>query len=431
MFGSGGSGGTVFGAGGTGGMKSQTTGGMGGSKAGGAGSSGSGGAPVMGGKAGKCDMGAVDGGAPAVTPPGLTPGVWKNITPAALDMTGTWGTTGITVDPNKSSTLYLDTDQRGLWKSADWGATWARLGTPPSAPNYGTTANYLDSPVEVRVDPADSQHLYAVQGVRGQTQGLWVSHDGGTTWAQPAGFIAVVKEIATADMTTLTVDPSDFKHMLVGSHSSWKGLPNGGILETKDGGETFIKRQPVSSWPSGSMGIQFLYDPCQGIGDSNTWLVSTDGPGAFWRTTDAGATWTHLDGSLNGLHGQASLYYAKTGVVYSGASQYPIRSKDNGVTWEKLSTLPYASYMGIMGDGNNIYTLKSCACGGGALPSPGSGDQPYAVSPESDGATWTAYKGGAQKFGNGPLAMDFDRVGRVMYSANWQWGLWALRVVDP
>ena len=144
----------------------------------------------MGGKAGKCDMGAADGGAPAVTPPGLTPGVWKNITPAALDMTGTWGTTGITVDPNKSSTLYLDTDQRGLWKSTDWGATWARLGTPPSAPNYGTTANYLDSPVEVRVDPADSQHLYAVQGVRGQTQGLWVSHDGGTTWAQPAGFIA-------------------------------------------------------------------------------------------------------------------------------------------------------------------------------------------------------------------------------------------------
>ena len=78
-------------------------------------------------------------------------------------MTGTWGTTGITVDPNKSSTLYLDTDQRGLSKSTDWGVTWARLGAPPSAPNYGTTANYLDSPVEVRVDPADSQHLYAVK----------------------------------------------------------------------------------------------------------------------------------------------------------------------------------------------------------------------------------------------------------------------------
>src|SRR3954469_7843075 len=99
VFGSGGGGGTVSGAGGTGAMKSQAIGGMGGSKAGGAGSSGSGGAPVMGGKAGKCDMHAVDGGAPAVTPPGLRSGVWKNITPAALDMTATWGTTGITVDP--------------------------------------------------------------------------------------------------------------------------------------------------------------------------------------------------------------------------------------------------------------------------------------------------------------------------------------------
>ena len=289
----------------------------------------------------------------------------------------------------------------------------------------------MDSPVEVRIDPADAQHLYVVQGVRGATQGFWVSHDGGNTWAQPPGFIAAAKQIGTADVTTLTVDPSDFKHMLVGSHSWWKGLQNGGILETKDGGETFTLHQPVTSWAGGSMGIQFLYDPCQGIGDSNTWLVSTDGPGAFWRTTDAGANWTHLDGSLNGLHGQASLYYAKTGVVYSGASQYPIRSKDNGVTWEKLSTLSYASYMGIMGDGNSIYTLKSCACGGGALPSPGAGDQPYATSPETDGLTWTAYKGGAQKFGNGPLAMAFDPVNRIMYSANWQWGIWALKVVDP
>ena len=65
------------------------------------------------------------------------------------------------------------------------------------------------------------------------------------------------------------------------------------------------------------------------------------------------------------------------------------------------------------------------------LPSPGSGNQPYSVSPEGDGATWTAYKGGTQKFGNGPLVMEFDPVNRIMYSANWQWGIWALKVVDP
>ena len=167
------------------------------------------------------------------------------------------------------------------------------------------------------------------------------------------------------------------------------------------------------------------------IGDSNTWLVSTDGAGAFWRTTDASATWTHLDGSLSGLHGQASLYYAKTGVVYSGAAQYPIRSTDNGVTWAHLSSLPYNYYMSVMGDGNYLYTLKSGAIGGGALPSPGPDDQPYATSPESDGKTWSPYRGGAQKFGNGPLVMAFDPVNRVMYSANWQWGIWALKVVDP
>ena len=273
--------------------------------------------------------------------------------------------------------------------------------------------------------------LYAVQGVRGYTQGLWVSHDGGTTWAQPAGFIAVVKEIGTADMTTLTVDPSDFKHMLVGSHSWWKGLQNGGILETKDGGETFIKRQPVSSWPGGSMGIQFLYDPCLGIGDSNTWLVSTDGPGAFWRTTDAGATWTHLDGSLNGLHGQASLYYAKTGVVYSGAAA--VSDPEQGQRRDLGEALDVALRL-VHGDHGRreLHLHAQVVCLRRRRASePWLGRSALCGISRERWGNLDFLQGRRTEVWKRSARDGLRSGGRVMYSANWQWGLWALRVVDP
>ena len=58
-------------------------------------------------------------------------------------------------------------------------------------------------------------------------------------------------------------------------------------------------------------------------------------------------------------------------------------------------------------------------------------NEPYYVSSESDGTQWTPYQGGAQKFGNGPYMMRFDPVNKILYSANWGAGLWALKVLAP
>ncbi|HEX7668973.1 MAG TPA: hypothetical protein VF395_05300 [Polyangiaceae bacterium] len=54
---------------------------------------------------------------------------------------------------------------------------------------------------------------------------------------------------------------------------------------------------------------------------------------------------------------------------------------------------------------------------------------PYVTSPETDGVTWTPYREGAQKFTDGPCSMRFDPVNRILYSANWGAGLWALKVL--
>jgi hypothetical protein len=53
-------------------------------------------------------------------------------------------------------------------------------------------------------------------------------------------------------------------------------------------------------------------------------------------------------------------------------------------------------------------------------------DEPYITSRENDGATWTPYSG--QTFADGPYRMAFDPIHRILYSANWNSGVWALKV---
>jgi hypothetical protein len=258
------------------------------------------------------------------------------------------------------------------------------------------------------------------------TLGFWVSHDAGATWTMPQGFIDATKN-ATNDVTSMVVDPSNFNHILLGSHSPWGGATQrpAGIMESKDGGNTWILHEAVSSWPNGSLGISFLYDPNTGQGNGNTWLVGTDGDG-LWRTTDAGSNWTKVS-NFSVTHGGAQLYYTKDGTLYSGAVNYPVRSHDNGVTWEQVTAgLPNFYYYSIVGDGVTLYTQLS-----NTGDNAGQGPQPYMTAPEATGNSWTPYQGGSQKFNDGPYVMNYDAANGIMYSANWRTGIWALKVIKP
>jgi photosystem II stability/assembly factor-like uncharacterized protein len=333
------------------------------------------------------------------------------------------------MDPCHRSTMYLSTDQRGLWKTTDGGSHWNRLGDP-TAPykNDGTTV-YLDSPNWVRVDPTNSNHLYAVQGVRGTSQGFWVSLDGGASWKMPAGFINVSKT-TTRDVTVVEVDPLDFRHILLGSHSWWVNQKNAGILESPDGGETWTIHPSVPSWPGGTLGLAFLFDPVNKIGNNRTWLVITDGNGT-WRTEDAGAHWTQVS-QMSAQHGGSLLTRTRNGTLYVGGYGYPFRSVDNGKTWEQIKMgLPYNGYYGVWEAGKMLYTMNACPCGGGAVPTPKPTDGTFHTSPGNDGLTWSQYQGGAQRFTNGPYNMVYDDINQIMYAANWMAGFWALKVLDP
>ena len=223
---------------------------------------------------------------PALASPPIEPGVWTKISPPDVVMTAANHVfcQGMAVDAAHPATIYLcicayDVSQGGLYITTDRGSTWRKIGK-------------LDEPIHIVIDPKDPKHLCCVDGVRGNTEGFWVSRDGGETWTQPPGFLsATEKPVGTRDLYSIAADPSDFNHLLVSFHSPWDWKAGAcGVLETKDGGNSWAAHNPPAESAHGyGMAIFFLYDPASHLGDSKTWLFTALG-GGFFRTTDAGTT---------------------------------------------------------------------------------------------------------------------------------------------
>lgn len=347
---------------------------------------------------------------PADANPDLTPGIWKNISPAEapLSFENHVFCQGVTLDTKNPGTIYLcvcayEVKQAGLFKTLDGGSNWKQIG-------------HLDEPLHLVIDPMDPDHLYCVDGVRGETLGFWESTDGGNHWMQPEGFKAATEKpagVGTRDLYSIAVDPTDFNHVLVSFHSPWAGK-NCGVLESKDGGKSWLAHDAPSTLKAGyGMAVFFLFDPAKKTGDKDTWLFTAQ-EGGFFRTTDGGKSWSNVyKNSMT--HGGNQLYRAIDGTLYSGGYQYPVRSTDNGASWEQVKTgLPYSWYMGIIGDGKTIYTGST------------NKSQPFFMTSETDGRQWVAFN--KQTFSAVPFAMALDSVNRILYSASWEEGLLAVKL---
>ncbi|MER5704587.1 cellulose binding domain-containing protein [Micromonospora sp. NPDC002296] len=209
----------------------------------------------------------------------------------------------LAVDPNRNSILYYGAEGgNGLWRSTDYGATWAKVANFPNVGNY-------------RADPNDSS------GYQSQNQGLtWVSFDkstgtagtatqtvyvgvadkenpvyrstnGGTTWeriaGQPTGYLAHKG----------VVDP-------VGGYLYIATSDTGGPYDGAKGDVWKFNRATgawtrISPIPSSSTDAYFGYSGLTiDRQKPNTLMVATQiswWPDAiFWRSTDGGATWTRI-----------------------------------------------------------------------------------------------------------------------------------------
>jgi hypothetical protein len=339
------------------------------------------------------------------TAPQLQPGVWKDVSPADPPFGPSPFTfaTAIGMDLCNPAVIYVGVQgfdwvasKAGVYKTTNAGTTWTRVGP-------------LDSPVQMQVNPDDGQHVIVADGVRGNTLGLWVSRDGGTTWNQTPGWAAQRSDKWIDDTYDVAADPLDFNHLLVTFHSAWGWTDtqwngNSGLLETRDGGVTWTVHRPINGWGT-AHGIWFI--------NSTTWLLGTQGNG-FWRTTNSGASWQQVT-TVSMIHGGGQLYKSPTGALYTTGYQTVLRNADGtGASWTPIGG---SDGMGIIGDGNRLYT--------GPYFTGQNGGQ-YLWAPESSPTMWTPFN---HTVSMGPYKMVFDPVNRIVYSSSWEEGVLALKVV--
>lgn len=332
---------------------------------------------------------------------------WENITPSEVSIdannpTNNFGFQTLALDP-KSGAIYVGTCYQGLWKSIDQGKSWLKV-------NTGANGASLDSGRlwTLAIDPSNPQIIYTTAGYG--VGGILKSTNGGKDWVNLlSSESAAYNIIKSADIYSIALDPNDPNHVLATFHSvqnPGQYFGNAPVIESKDGGKTWgVHPLPNLSY------VHYIFF----LDNSSTWLLATQEHG-FWRTADAGQTWSQVSKS-NLTDGGGSLYRAKTGVWYAASSSGVLQSTD-GIAWKELNT-PQPLYA-VIGDGTNLYTQSAYA---GVNPS---GPASYNIALEASGTKWVAMNN--QKFEDGPMSMVYDPANHLIYSSNWRSGVWKLQV---
>lgn len=369
------------------------------------------------------DASAPDASTPDSAVPAPTPvGTWVNVTPQ-----GNTGVLGIASSASSPSTLYVNAystwppsgSNSGIYKSTNGGDSWVGpIGT--KFYNYDGSAYTDGNPWNkgvawtIAVDPTNPNVVYAMCAFWGP-QGLWKTTDGGNTWRSILSGTDTSQ--MTADIYAITIDPRNPLHVLLTFHSGWHFTADAGVAESKDGGNTWIQHPPTGAWGAGHY-VFFLGRDDAGNPSSDAWILATQYAG-YWRTMNAGQTWTQVSSQYNMQHGAGAMYRASNGALYMGATNHLIRSTDNGRTWvDSNAPSNQDGYNAVIGDGVRMY-IQTANTGSNTT-----GPQPYYTSLETDGTHWAVQN--SQRFNDGPGWMAVDRSRKIIYSANWHYGLWRL-----
>jgi photosystem II stability/assembly factor-like uncharacterized protein len=209
----------------------------------------------------------------------------------------------VVVDPKDSNVIWLgtgeNTSQRsahfgdGLYKSTDAGKTWKRVGLENSE-HIG----------KIIVDPRNSNVVYvASQGPlfsSGGDRGLYKTTDGGATWS------AILTISPDTGISDIVFDPRNADVIYASAYQRRRavgqmigGGPEGGIFKTTNAGKTWTKL--TKGLPTGDMGRVGL--AVDGRKNPATVFALVDAKRAesgFFRSDDAGATWTRIGRSAPG-----------------------------------------------------------------------------------------------------------------------------------
>src|SRR6185312_4343946 len=269
--------------------------------------------------------------------PGLLSSLhWRNIGPHRGGRTR--AVAGVPSQPN---VFYMAQVNGGVWKTDDYGRTWAPIFDDQPTGSVGAIAVSISNPNVIYVGSGEGLQRPDLS----VGDGIYKSTDAGKTWTHLG--LRDGQQIAQ-----VAVDPRDADRVLV----AVVGHPYGpneerGIFRSVDGGKTFEK---VLYKDENTGGADVLFDPSNSsIAYAALW-EARQGPwenaawngagGGIFKSTDGGKSWRQLGGGLPQGIIQANLTISAGspnrlfGSVASQGQVNLYRSDDAGESWTVATT---------------------------------------------------------------------------------------------
>ncbi len=326
-----------------------------------------------------------------------------------------WGGGGFfwcaAADPRDPDVFYMGGDVLGVYKTTDGARSWKIVND--GIQNYGVFS--------IATAPGDGNVVYALT-----LEGMARSRDGAATWTPLNNTFADGLKI-TAERRgsnhAIAVDPRNADVVYAGSGS-------GDLFKSENGGDGWTRLDYLSALPeeNGTVSekgpIATVFIPAS---SSDTVYVAHTVQGLF-RSTDAGATWTHYDALPKNAVALAGGWANAPKTLYAGFGKEGLyRSVDAGATWTKIETVESKYVVHDLcvdpRDANVVHVLSTEGWSGTCLVT------------RDGGATWTATRdfqrdlvGNPTNPADGPtgslsaatnFAMSPADPDRIVVSANW------------
>ncbi|HET7698414.1 MAG TPA: hypothetical protein VFK57_22055 [Vicinamibacterales bacterium] len=222
-----------------------------------------------------------------------------------FDDGGSFSLGAVKVDPKDSSVVWLGTGENnnqrsvafgdGLYKSTDAGKTWKRMGLE----NSEHIQNIL-------IDPRNSNTVYVTAigplWRPGGDRGLFKTTDGGATWKN------ILPGTENSGATDIVMDPrrpdTIYVAMLQRRRAVGQligGGPDSGIYKSTDGGAKFTRL--TKGLPTVEMGRVGLGIHPKNPNTVYALVTAQRGQGGFFRSDDAGASWTRIGRNVSAGRG--------------------------------------------------------------------------------------------------------------------------------
>ena len=216
-------------------------------------------------------------------------------------------------DPANPSHVYMGTTMSWIYQSTDGGATWKRLARLGKVDDL-----VVDNMV---IDSSDPKTIYAGVWRLDRTDGgIYISHDGGATWAASA-------DMDGKSIRALSQAPSDPKILVAGAIS--------GVYRSSDSGVHWTQITPVGNGEILKV-ESIAIDPVDPKTIyAGTWHLP-------WKTTDGGATWHNIKQGLIDDSDVFSIIIDPTrpSVVYASACSGIYLSSTAGELFHKVQGIP-------------------------------------------------------------------------------------------